>query len=177
MDESGWIMDWRSACVLAMVLLIGGVGCLETRPVAQSRCPQGSGPGPANARSQKVHAHLFVAYAQMQENNADQPNVPEQTQQQLREDARLAYQKALDAEPKNPDALVALGRLASRAGDMDRAKQYLAKATQYYPKARGCGMKWGCFTAGTRIGSPRWSAWAGRISWIRRIGSSPPITA
>ena len=117
-------------------LLTSGVGCLETG--ASSLSPENRKEVDLAQRppeAKKSSAHLFVAYGQMQENNANASNVPEQIQQQLREEGRQAYMKALEAEPKNPEALVALGRLASIAGDEERAKQYLTKATLYYPQS------------------------------------------
>src|SRR4051812_35148954 len=122
-------MDCRRAWWLALVLITGGAGCIQSdgqKAPDNRREVDAAGGAPI---SKKSSANLFLAQARLFERNAAVPDAPAQYQQSVREQARQAYRQALELDPKNVEPLLALGRLADIEGDQDHAKQYLTRAT------------------------------------------------
>jgi tetratricopeptide (TPR) repeat protein len=82
----------------------------------------------------KPQPETCVALGRLAEEAANQPGRPPADQQQLREQARKAYQQALDLEPNHVPALAALARLYATAGDYGRAVPAYRKAVKVQPK-------------------------------------------
>ncbi len=128
-------MDRRGACLLALALGLtsGGAGCVTSR---MSPGPDGrmvDQPLPADPK--KSLAHVSVAYARVHEDRAAEPNIPPEAKRLFLDQARAAYQKALEAEPKNADALLGMARVAVAVEDPELARQCLTKAVQFHPKS------------------------------------------
>src|SRR4051812_29848178 len=101
-------MDWRKGCVLAVGLLTGGTGCVQT---------SGARPGEtAQQPSKKSSANLSLAEGRLLENQSTVPDTPSQMARMLRDQARQSYKQALDQDPKNVEAELAMARLAGADG-------------------------------------------------------------
>ncbi|HZZ78707.1 MAG TPA: tetratricopeptide repeat protein [Gemmataceae bacterium] len=77
-----------------------------------------------------------IAFGKMKEIEADSPQYkahPE-AQAKLRDDARKAYQKAVQTDPNNIEAQRHLGRIYVKMGDIDRAQDVYRKALAKHPK-------------------------------------------
>jgi tetratricopeptide (TPR) repeat protein len=125
-------MDCRGAWVLALVLLTGGVGCVQTN--SQQVGDNHNGNDLAQQGGKKPSANLYLAQGRLFEGNSRVADVPPQLQQSMRDQARMSYSQALDQEPKNLEALLSLARLAEVEGDNEHVKQYLTRAAQEHPK-------------------------------------------
>lgn len=130
-------MDCRKTWLLTLALLLGGLGCVQSRLPSMSSDRNEAALAQRSPNDKKACANLYLAQGRLQEGNSAQENVPPQNQQLFREQARQSFQKALDAEPKHPEALVSLARLSAAEGDRERARQYLNQATQYHPQSAG----------------------------------------
>src|SRR6478752_6686055 len=102
-------MDRRGACLLALALGLagGGAGCVTTKmsPGVDGRDTVAQRP-PEDPK--KSCAHLNVAYARVHESRAGDPATPQESRRLFYDQARMAYLKALEAEPKNADALLGM---------------------------------------------------------------------
>jgi tetratricopeptide (TPR) repeat protein len=130
-------MDSRTI-FLGIALLPGGLGC-----VPQTGLPlcQPAEPTPASQRKETdpakftPKASTCVAFGTFSERcAADQAKYSPVEQDRLYDQARKAYQQALQVEPTNLAALSALARLYVNRGDHPRAVATYEKALQAYPK-------------------------------------------
>jgi tetratricopeptide (TPR) repeat protein len=123
------------ALVLLLIGLImpGALGCV-TLPGSPSTA---NGEEAAQAQSfakRKPRASTYVAYGELHEKAASEPGRTAADQAELLNKARLAYQKALEIDPKDAAALLALARLYSSLGDYERAVATYNRAIQSHPK-------------------------------------------
>ena len=77
-----------------------------------------------------------IALGKIKETEADTEAAKKypEIQSQLRDDARKAYQHALQIDPNNLDAFHHLGRIYVKMGDYDRAQEIYKKALAKHPK-------------------------------------------
>jgi tetratricopeptide (TPR) repeat protein len=77
-----------------------------------------------------------IAFGEMKEIDAESESARKnpEAQAKLRDDARQAYQKALQVDPNNLEAFRHLGRLYAKNGDYDRAFDTYKKAMAKHPK-------------------------------------------
>lgn len=138
-------MDCRKALLVGLSLLCAG--CVTTtgpggaesrveaekRAIAENRAVQES---QANARNdrKKVHPETLVAFGKMNEGQATNPQMGPQQKQQLRDQARESYQKALALDPNHKDAYLQLARLYTSNGDETRAAAVYKTAMAKFPK-------------------------------------------
>lgn len=122
------------ACLLLWIGLIGisALGCVSV---------PGSSPGgksdpavQATAGKRKPKPSTLVAYGEVHERAATDPGRSPAEQEELRNRARTAYQQALQLNPKDRPALMALARLYTSEEDYDRAVATYNRAIRDYPK-------------------------------------------
>src|SRR5437588_5772602 len=117
-------MDCRRALVLTVGLVSGALGCDHSSSVPLAPQPVVSA---ANIKKEpelpkrRPQAATCVAFAEMNAKAADEEGRAPLDQEQLRNQARKAYQQALDIDPKCLDALRGLARLYTALGDHDHA--------------------------------------------------------
>jgi tetratricopeptide (TPR) repeat protein len=122
----------------------------NTAPVPE-KAPPAATPAPGNSTSFKTdetpwpktskakHEALpstEIAFGKMKEIEADSAaykSAPE-AQAKLRDDARKAYQKAVQTDPTSVEAQRHLGRIYVKMGDTDRALEIYKKALAKHPK-------------------------------------------
>jgi tetratricopeptide (TPR) repeat protein len=123
-------MECRRSLVLALGLL-SGVGC--THPFGHLR------PNSQAKKSEDVthKAATYVAFGDFRTSSGFDPAQTPAAQQRYREDARLAYLKALDVDPNCMPALVGLARLQVRCEDHAGAEQTYRKALNLEPRDAG----------------------------------------
>jgi tetratricopeptide (TPR) repeat protein len=132
-------MDCRASVVLALGLVGSVVGCTPqatfplvpsgtpVEPPAQSSTADGEPkrmPRPATC----------VAAGQFREQEADNPEVPPAVKEQLREQARKAYQQAIAIDPNYLPAHRGLARLYETMGDHEHAIATYEKVVLGHPK-------------------------------------------
>jgi tetratricopeptide (TPR) repeat protein len=94
----------------------------------------------ANARPERElakrqpRAKTCVEYGRFREEEANAPGRPPAERELLLDQARKMYQQALQVDPKNLPAFLALARLYSARGDHDRAVTTYQKAVKAHPK-------------------------------------------
>jgi tetratricopeptide (TPR) repeat protein len=127
-------MDCRKAWVLAVLLLTGGVGCLQTTAPQTVDTRKDADQAQRPPLSKKSTANLTLADGRLLESTANAAATPPPLQTKMREQARQAYRKVLDLDPKNLDAELALARLAVADGNDEQARRYFTLVTQDHPK-------------------------------------------
>src|SRR5947209_4510847 len=113
------------------------VGCVHTQQLPSTPTANVSVPvrKDADLPPRKPKASTCIAYGRFSEKSAaDARSTPAQRQEML-EQARRAYQQALQIEPKNYEALVCLIRVYTTVGDHARAVASYRQALEAYPKA------------------------------------------
>ena len=77
-----------------------------------------------------------IAYGKIKEGEADSDAAKQnlEAQARLRDEARQAYQHALQLDPNNLEAYRCLGRLYTKLGDFERALDVYKKVMAKYPK-------------------------------------------
>jgi Flp pilus assembly protein TadD len=84
---------------------------------------------------QQPKATTYVALGQCQETNSSDPHVAPLQQEKLRDDAKRAYQKALELDPHCLEAHMALASWYARQEDYDRAIAAYQNAAKLNPKS------------------------------------------
>jgi tetratricopeptide (TPR) repeat protein len=126
-------MPARAYLLLLVGLVItGALGC-ATLPSSPS-VPNGEGSAVSSARKRQPRPSTYVALGELHEKAATDPERSPAEQEELRNKARLAYQQALQVNPKDLPALTALARLYASEGDHERALATYNRAIQDYPK-------------------------------------------
>ncbi len=101
----------------------------QFQPVDAAVADAGKKKGPLKAETVAALANAQVGAAfDFQEEGTVNPNLD-----RLADDARQKFQKALELDPKNRDALQGLARLYTRIGDRDRAISTLQTLQSHYP--------------------------------------------
>jgi tetratricopeptide (TPR) repeat protein len=131
-------MDCRRVfSLLALGLLGTCAGCVTEPMVPGGSAERLAGMDIRKLREpprRKPSGDLCLAYGRLAENSADQPGLDEVQRAKLQEEARKAYQRALELDPRNKAAYLALGKLYATLGDHDRARTTFQKGLQKHPK-------------------------------------------
>jgi tetratricopeptide (TPR) repeat protein len=130
-------MDGRRTLVLSFGLLTGSLGCAHDAGLPVSANPT---PPPQVVakepelppRTAKPGTYIELGNFSMQE--ANDPRRSSVEKEQYYEQARRSYQKALEVEPKNLQALAAMARYYSAIDDRPRAVATYRRAVQLYPR-------------------------------------------
>lgn len=102
----------------------------QFQPVDAAVADAGKKKGPIKAETVAALANAQVGAAfDFQDEGTVNPNLD-----RLADDARQKYQRALELDPKNRDALQGLARLYTRLGDRERAIATLQTLQSYYPQ-------------------------------------------
>jgi tetratricopeptide (TPR) repeat protein len=132
-------MDGRRTLMVSLGLLTGCLGCAHDGALPLAATPAASQPAAVAAkepdlppRTAKPATYIELGNFSMQA--ATDPRRSTIEREQLHEQARKAYQKALAADPKNLQALAALARYYSAIGDHPRTVAAYKRALQLYPR-------------------------------------------
>lgn len=111
-------MSIRAPLCLALGLACAATGCVTTR-----------GLRPMGPDGEVVHkADTYVKAGDWRAGSAFSPEYPEEQKAEFRQQSRMAYQKAIAADPRHLPAYVGLARLESRCGDLAAAEAAYQKA-------------------------------------------------
>ncbi len=130
-------MHYRALRILALAVVTGGLGCAHDTAITVKPSQQVSA---AEIRKEpdlpkrQPKAATCVAYAVFSERSAADGRCSPADQERLRDQARRAYQQALQIEPNDLPALTGLARLYVTLEDHERAVATYQKAIQAYPK-------------------------------------------
>src|SRR5947208_4418368 len=97
-------MDCRRTLVLGLGLLAGSAGCLNHQVLPVTSLPEATAANVHKERDlpkRKPQASTCVAFGNFTERAAAEPNRPVSERDRLREQARKAYQQALEIDPEN----------------------------------------------------------------------------
>lgn len=128
--------------MLPRTCLLLVMGFMTTSALGCVTLPGASTAGNGDAAAAGTHAagkrqpkpSTLVAYGELQERAATDPGRSSVEQEELRNRARSAYQQALQINPKDRSALMALARMYASEGDSDRAVATYNRAIRDYPK-------------------------------------------
>jgi tetratricopeptide (TPR) repeat protein len=87
-----------------------------------------------NLPKRTPHASTCVSFGDFREREAMEPKTAEADKQQMHDQARRAYQQALEIDPKCLAAYTGLARLYTNVGDHVRAVATYEKALKVHPK-------------------------------------------
>ncbi|HLN29328.1 MAG TPA: tetratricopeptide repeat protein [Gemmataceae bacterium] len=130
-------MDCRVTFVLAFGLATGGLGCASQAKlplVANNDKPAEGTPKPHDQSPRQPMASTCIACGEFCEKNAADPRHSPAEKERLLDQARKAYQQALEREPNNLAAFEALARLYTTLGDHAHAVATYEKAVQAHPE-------------------------------------------
>lgn len=166
--------------VLAGCLAAGGAGCNRNAvrspvdpqvtglPATQAKKPFfGSGPAqpthtpdpPAEeARKGPPKPETVVAIADVKLGQAFDEKTDPATRQALLDLARQEYQKALQQDPKNKAALLALARFYTRIGEREKAVEVFKKYLTHYPQDHDAAHE-------VALAHAQWKDWDGAVAW------------
>ena len=127
-------MDCRRSLV-ALGMAWACCGCMGTqgqqqRPVAPETPPANMVQRDSDAPKRAPKSSTMVAYAMMKEGEAGKADIAPNIQRTYRDDARKAYQEALQVDPACLAAFCGLGRVYRDLGDLDRALDVYRKALE-----------------------------------------------
>lgn len=135
----------------------------QFQPVDSAVADAGKKKGPLKAETVAALANAQVgATFDFQEAGTVNPNLD-----RLADDARQKFQKALELDPKNRDALQGLARLYTRLGDRERAVSTLQTLQSYYPKDHKIAYE-------TALTHARFEDWPNGISACRNAIAGDP---
>ena len=129
-------MDGRSLLV-GFALLLGGAGCVHQTaiPLTDSNAPPVESRPEKDAGKHPPKASTCVAFGAFSERcTLDTARYGPVERDRLNDQARKAYQQALQIDPANLEALSALARLYVRIADHDKAVATYERAVQAHPK-------------------------------------------
>ena len=133
-------MAGRIGILVAVGMLGGLAGCSHQQGSVTQQQQSAEPPRAASHKDEPKHdlqPSTCIALGQTSEHSADMPGRSPNDQQHLREQARRAYQQALKMDPKNLEALSALGNLYVTLKDNSRALETFHKATEIAPQKAG----------------------------------------
>ncbi len=128
--------------ILVTVGLLGALAGCSSHQGSVSQQPSQEPPLAMSRKAKDEPKHdlqpsTCVALGHTSEHSAEVPGRTANDQQQLREQARRAYQQALKLDPKNLEALSSLGNLYVTLKDYPRALETFHKATEIAPQRAG----------------------------------------
>ncbi len=130
-------MDCRLSFFLAFGVAWGCGGCVG----ADKRLAPPAEPPPhlvkkeASGPKRAPKASTMTAWAACKAAEADKPDLPAADQEKLRDEARKAFQQALQIDPQYVPAFQGLAKLNVDMGDFNRALEIYRKALDKHPKA------------------------------------------
>jgi tetratricopeptide (TPR) repeat protein len=122
------MVGWGISGVLGCATFPGGPSGANNQGSSTTARAETNGP------KRQPRASTYVAFGELHERTATEPGRSPAEQEELRNKARLAYQQALQVDPKDLPALKALARLYASEGDYDRALATYNRAIQDHPK-------------------------------------------
>ncbi len=127
-------------------------------PSGVSTPPKKSGKGlQPETEVQFANTHVEVALTDPPPSNRDE----------LLDMARLRYQRALKADPKNQGALLGIARMYVKTGDRDHAVEAYRKYLGVYPKDTEVLHE-------LALAHARWGDWAGAVGWCEAALKADP---
>jgi tetratricopeptide (TPR) repeat protein len=123
---------------LAVGLAASCAGCVtetKTVPVSPETLAKMPGIKEAEAPKREPQANTWLALGQLHETRAGDPQKAPFEQAESRDEARKAYQKAIELNPKNSDAYVCLANLYLKQEDAERALTVYQRGLQLNPNA------------------------------------------
>jgi Tfp pilus assembly protein PilF len=158
-------MEGRRTLVLGLCLLTGSLGCtmLPERPSADPAAVAAHKDEP----KRQPKSATCIAYGNFAAQSSADPICSDAKRQQLREQARMAYQQALTIDPNDLTALTALGWLYVAMDDHDHALATLQRAVQSHPQKAGAWFELGRCQA-------RYHEWAAALDDLRRAVELDP---
>jgi tetratricopeptide (TPR) repeat protein len=139
-------MDCRKTLVLALCLLAGTTGCVttgtQTPPTGPTPPPTDAGAAPSKVEKtaeaqqpkRKPKAATCVAFGDFRLHEALDPHTKPAERDHSLDQARKAYQQALEIDPNYKPAYAALARYYLEVEDPERALATFQKALQRFPK-------------------------------------------
>ena len=157
-------MECRKPLTAVMVLLGGLTGCVTT----PTKPPSESVPvAEKDAPKKTWKPATYVAFGNCQEGEAAQKDNQSIEQEQLRDQARRAYQEALRLDPTYLPAYLSLGQLYVTLGDYQRAVTTYRQGLEKYPKESNLWFALGMCQACQK-------EWTGAVEALRQaIGFDP----
>jgi tetratricopeptide (TPR) repeat protein len=123
-------MDCRNPLALLLGLLVGVGGCTTLPGLRKKEAAE-----PKEEGESVVHkASTYVVFGDFREKASLAKECTEAQRQQLREEARLSYLRALEVEPKYLPAYTALAHLQQANGDHAGAAAVYQKALELNPR-------------------------------------------
>jgi tetratricopeptide (TPR) repeat protein len=127
---------WKSLIAAGVLCAITGCGLLDKKPA-----PMGTGEPPvaSNARDDRrgkdgpVGANLLVQLGEVRIQAATDPNKTAAERESLCNEARITYEKALQQEPKNLEAMLGMARLYAVVKDKEKCVEWYKRASNTYP--------------------------------------------
>jgi tetratricopeptide (TPR) repeat protein len=129
-------MDCRRQLISAILAMgLGGFGCAHQQgmTLAQVREQTAADLQPEGGK-RRPRASTCLAFGNFDEHTALDPARSPADKQQLLDQARKAYQQAIQLEPKNATAIIALARVYNLLDDHDRAIATYTKGLKSLPK-------------------------------------------
>jgi Tfp pilus assembly protein PilF len=123
---------------LALILCVAAScgGCVtETKTIPPDEVVKLKNVKPEEPSQRDAQPNTLVALGRLRESQAASGTLAPMQQSARREEARKAYQKALELEPKYIDAHIALANLYGSQDDNERAIAVLQRAVQQNPKS------------------------------------------
>lgn len=146
----GLTMDGRKS-LLVTVCLVAGCVHQELAPdaVVDATHPQAPAGAAATADKPKKNPKpdTCVAFGNLHERAAAEPQCPPEEQDNHRDQARRAYLQALALDPDFLTALTGMGRLYENAGEHEQAVNYFRKGLQKHPSEAATWMELGMIHA------------------------------
>lgn len=100
----------------------------------------------------------MVAFADVQLEAALDEKTPPSNREQLLDAARGSYQKALQRDPKNKQAMLGLARYYSRVNETGKSVEWYKKYLTEYPQDKDVAHE-------VAMAHARWKDWAGAVAW------------
>jgi tetratricopeptide (TPR) repeat protein len=129
---------WMPLGLLLPGLLLAASGCVTTHEkqvtIRDQADPAPTAAAPKNDPKKPVPPRLLFVFAEGKERDADSAADNPEGQARLRDEARLAYQKILEADPNQFDACRGLARVYAKMGDYARAQETYQKALAKTPR-------------------------------------------
>jgi Flp pilus assembly protein TadD len=132
-------MDCRQSLLVALGMALGSCGCVNTDKRPTPPVPD-NGPeqhvvrkepsGPKRAPQPETLVKMAAYFL----DDAARVDITPARQMDLRDQARKAYQQALQIDPTSLPALTGLGRFYTQIGDFDRAGETYRKALEKHPR-------------------------------------------
>lgn len=121
-------MDCRRPVGLFVALLVTACGCTSSLPMLRTSGTR------IDPDADMIHkAPTYVAFGDFRARSAEAPETTPEGKRQLREEAKLAYQKAIEVDPKYLPAYVSLARVQLASEDHPAATQTYGKALAICP--------------------------------------------